>query len=89
MKLQAKPIVRMGEAVTYKAPITRHTPVEQLQEQLRDLRTKAGLSQMDVAERLGCSQRAICYWETQARKIDWRVMVRLLSIYGVRIEVVK
>lgn len=49
---------------------------------LRELRLTAGLSQSDVAERLGMAQTAISDLEISERRPDFFVIAELCELYG-------
>lgn len=54
-----------------------------LGERLSEARTKAGLSQAELAERMGTTQPAIAYWERSAQRLRSDVVSRLSQILGV------
>lgn len=54
-----------------------------LGERLAEARIKAGLSQAEVAERMGTTQPAIAYWERGAQRLRSDVVARLSEILGV------
>lgn len=58
----------IGMWFTYPSSIGRmeHKKIMELSEKILKLRKQAGLSQQDVAERLGVSRQAISRWETGA-----------------------
>jgi transcriptional regulator with XRE-family HTH domain len=51
--------------------------------ELKDLRMKAGLTQRDLAERLYCSQAAVCSWECGGRTPDVAMLRRWAEALGV------
>lgn len=53
-----------------------------LGERLREARIKAGLSQAELAERMGTTQPAIAYWERGAQRLRSDVVARLSEILG-------
>lgn len=55
-------------------------------QRLLALRTRAGLSQETLAERLGVSRQSISKWETDASIPDLDRLVRLSEIFGVTLD---
>jgi len=55
-------------------------------ERLHALREQAGLSQQQVAERLGLTQRAYAYWERNPVALRPEQLVKLAEILGVSVE---
>ena len=49
------------------------------------LRARAGLTQGDVAERLGMSQRLLSYYEREASDIPASMLVPLADVLGVEV----
>lgn len=58
-------------------------PRSTLGERLAEARIKAGLSQAELAERMGTTQPAIAYWERGAKRLRSDVITRLSKILGV------
>lgn len=58
------------------------TPYEMMALQLQIAREKAGKTQKDAAEYLGCTYQAISNWERSKTKIDSVSLMRLLEFYG-------
>ncbi len=56
---------------------------EELLHRLRRARKHAGLSQIEVAQRLGCRQTFISKMECGGRRIDVAELLLLLRVYGV------
>ena len=54
-----------------------------LGQRLAEARIRAGLSQAEVAERMGTTQPAIAYWERSAERLRSDVIARLSEILGV------
>jgi transcriptional regulator with XRE-family HTH domain len=54
-----------------------------LGERLAEARIKVGLSQAEVAERMGTTQPAIAYWERGAKRLRSDVVARLSQILDV------
>ncbi len=54
-----------------------------LGERLSEARIKAGLSQAELASRMGTTQPAIAYWERGAQRLRSDVVARLSRILGV------
>jgi len=50
------------------------------------LREQAGLSQQQVAERLGLSQRAYAYWERNTVSLRPEQILKLAEVLGVGVE---
>lgn len=46
------------------------------------LRMKAGLTQKDLAERLGCSESLIARWETERGRPSGEKLIRLTELLG-------
>jgi transcriptional regulator with XRE-family HTH domain len=55
-------------------------------EKLKDLRESAKLSQVELAERAGVTQRAISGWETGKREPLWSAVQKLATALGVSPE---
>lgn len=54
-----------------------------LGERLSEARIRAGLSQAELAERMGTTQPAIAYWERNAERLRSDVVARLSGILGI------
>jgi transcriptional regulator with XRE-family HTH domain len=50
---------------------------------LKELRTRAGLTQPELAERAGLSKAGIADWEQGRRKPSWEVVLKLADALGV------
>src|SRR5262245_13861999 len=50
---------------------------------LRELRERAGMSQKDLAERVGLTVRQVSRLETKAQKPSWETVVALAEALGV------
>lgn len=55
-------------------------------ERLKDLRKQAGLTQVDVAERLGISQPAYASWERGVKKPTQDNLVKIAQILSVSVD---
>ena len=55
-------------------------------ERLKDLRKQAGLTQVDVAEKLGISQPAYASWERGVKKPTQENLVKIAQILGVSVD---
>ena len=53
---------------------------------IRDMRIKAGLSQVELATKLGMKANTLSQWETGARKPDVRVLPEMASVLGCTID---
>lgn len=53
---------------------------------LRQLRLEKDLTQQELAERVGCTARAISFYETGARNIPYRTLSNLATFFDVDIE---
>lgn len=61
-----------------------------LGEKLKTIRTQKGLSQQDVADRLGLTRSAIGFYETGKRTVDIETLFKICDIYNVDVnEVLK
>ena len=49
-------------------------------------RTKAGLSQAAVAEKLGVSAAAVCQWETGKTMPDSRKLPQIAELFGCTVD---
>lgn len=54
-----------------------------LQELLRELRTKAGLRQIDVAKSLGLPQSMVSKYEVGERRLDILEIRQLCALFGI------
>lgn len=52
-------------------------------EQLKELRAENNLSQQDLAEKLGVSQRSISNWETGVRQPDFEMLISIAKFFNV------
>ncbi len=50
---------------------------------LKERRMKAGLKQVDVANKLKCKSQFICNWERGASTPPWRLLKTLIKLYGI------
>ncbi len=55
-------------------------------ERLKDLRKQAGLTQVDVAEKLGISQPAYASWERGLKKPTQENLVKIAQILNVSVD---
>lgn len=55
-------------------------------ERLKDLRKQAGLTQVDVAEKLGISQPAYASWERGVKKPTQENLVKISQVLNVSID---
>lgn len=55
-------------------------------ERLKDLRKQAGLTQVEVAEKLGISQPAYASWERGAKKPTQENLVKIAQILNVSVD---
>ena len=53
---------------------------------LTELRTRAGFTQLQLAEKLNYSDKAVSKWERGEAVPDLRVLVKLSEIYGVTVD---
>lgn len=53
---------------------------------LKDLRVKHGLTQREVAKRIGVSQPTYSSWETGKTQMSYMTMLRAAAMYGVSLE---
>ena len=55
-------------------------------ERLKDLRKQAGLTQVDVAEKLGISQPAYASWERGVKKPTQENLVKIAQVLNVSVD---
>ena len=55
-------------------------------ERLKDLRKQAGLTQVNVAERLGVSQPAYASWERGIKKPTQENLVKIAQVLNVSVD---
>lgn len=55
-------------------------------ERLKDLRKQAGLTQVDIAGKLGISQQAFASWERGAKKPTQENLVKIAQILNVSVD---
>ena len=55
-------------------------------ERLKDLRKQAGLTQVEVAEKLGISQPAYASWERGVKKPTQENLVKIAKIFNVSLD---
>lgn len=51
-------------------------------EKLRAARKAAGLSQVELAEKVGCTQKDVCRWETEEREPKASTLKKLADALG-------
>jgi transcriptional regulator with XRE-family HTH domain len=51
--------------------------------QIKAIRKSRGLTQQDVADALGCTTTAICYYEQEKRECDYTTLCRLADLLNV------
>lgn len=56
--------------------------IVEIQKLIREERIKQGYSYSDLAKRIGCSARAVSYWETGKRDITVEMADRALAVLG-------
>ncbi len=78
------------ESMGYNGPMQTGRPSDKQRppfgERLHALREQAGLSQQQVAERLGLSQRAYAYWERNSVSLRPEQILKLAETLGVGVE---
>ena len=52
------------------------------QDRLKTLRTKNGLTQQELAKKIGVSQASIFYWETGKREPSFKTIEKLAKVFG-------
>ena len=57
-----------------------------LSERIKELRKKAGLTQSELADKLGLSDKAISKWEVGETNPDITMLPNLASLFGVTID---
>lgn len=55
-------------------------------ERLKKFRIASGLSRGQVADKIGCTTSAICYWENGKRQPDADTLIELIHLYNVHIS---
>lgn len=68
-----------GPSVKEEAPVNQYP-------RIRDLREDADLTQAQVGERLGLSQRTYAYYESGQRMVPPEVLCALGDLYGVSVD---
>jgi transcriptional regulator with XRE-family HTH domain len=53
---------------------------------IRELREAVGMTQIELAERLGVSHAAVSYWERGRNAMNVRHLKQLASIFGVSMD---
>ena len=52
---------------------------------IKELRKKAGLTQAELAEKIGTTQERVCRWERGKIKPSLPMLVKLAAVFGVAI----
>lgn len=58
-------------------------PRSPLGQRLTLARESAGISQTELAEKLGTNQQTVAYWERNAKRLHSEVLAKLVAILGV------
>ena len=53
---------------------------------IKRLRRKKNLTQMDLAKQLGVSRQAVCMWESDKRQLKAKVLSKIASIFDVPVD---
>ena len=53
---------------------------------LKELRKKRGVSQAELAGRLGVPQQTYSNWENEVREMDYKTLIRMAVIFGVSVD---
>jgi len=75
-----------NDTYNFRMPRTLTKPRPRLGAHLAELRTRAGLSQGDLAERVGVQQQTIAFWEQSSKPPRSEVLAPLAQALGVRVE---
>ncbi|SNU87154.1 DNA-binding protein [Streptococcus merionis] len=78
-----KSIMRVTSALDF---IFGDLSIKTIGEQIKHLRLDAGLSQTQLAERLGISNQAVSKWETNFSQPDITLLPDLATIFGISID---
>ena len=57
-----------------------------LGQRLRELREAKGLTQKQLAEKLGVLERTISYWESGKRECDFDTLIKISKYFGSTID---
>ena len=69
------------------APMTRRAYIaDGIGERIRRLRQERGWTQTDLAERVGCSKRAMVYYENDGKYPPAPILAAMAGAFGVTIE---
>ncbi len=55
-------------------------------ENLKEMRVSAGLTQKQLAEKLGVLERTISYWESGKRECDFDTLIKIAKCFGCSID---
>ena len=58
----------------------------ELSQKIYELRTGSGLSQLDLAEKLGVSRQSVSKWETGQAVPDLDKLIRLADLFGISVD---
>lgn len=53
---------------------------------IRYLRNREGLSQEELADKLGCKARALGYWETGEREANWSMLKKMAEFFNCSVD---
>ena len=57
-----------------------------LAEKILHLRTQLGLSQLELAEKLGVSRQSVSKWETGQSVPDLEKLIKLADLFGISVD---
>lgn len=60
--------------------------MNKFRENLKEMRISAGLTQKQLAEKLGVLERTISYWESGKRECDFDTLIKISKYFGSTID---
>lgn len=60
--------------------------MNRFRENLKEMRISAGLTQKQLAEKLGVLERTISYWESGKRECDFDTLIKIAKFFGCNID---
>ena len=63
-----------------------HVSMKKFDYRLRELRTEANMTRIELAEKLHVSVRLISYWETGQRECSFDMLIAIADLFGITVD---